>query len=82
MTYNVKEWIEERARLEARVVELEKDKTRLDWIEANTTLHNSVETGYYVDHYEAVVISDQGKLDQRNVGEDLRDAIDAAKGGE
>jgi hypothetical protein len=49
----------------------------LGWIEANTTLHKSVETGYYVDHYEANVLYDEN-LHQRNVGESIEDAIRAA----
>jgi len=58
-------------------VQLADARGLLDWITANTTLHKSVETGYYVDHYEANVLYDEN-LHQQNVGESIEDAIRAA----
>ena len=57
--------------------ELAEARELLNWIDANTTLHKSVETAYYVDHYEVNVLYD-GDLYQRNVGESIEDAIRAA----
>ena len=74
----VKAWTEEVECLEGR---LEKERGRLDWIESNTTLHNSIETGYYVDHYEVVVVNDLGRLELLNRGSSIRDAIDVAMEG-
>ena len=56
------------------------DKDRLDWLEANHTLHQSVEITYVVDGYDVVLLHEDGisELSPRFHGDDLREAIDKA----
>lgn len=60
-----------------------RDAKRLDWLEANHTLHTSVQALYVVDGYELVVERDGDWQAGPYRGETLRAAIDAAmqKGG-
>jgi hypothetical protein len=75
--------VEAADKIDRLTAELTEARELLNWIESNTTLHKSVETGYYVDHWEVNVLYD-GDLHQRNVGESIEDAtraaIDAGKG--
>jgi hypothetical protein len=56
------------------------DARRLDWIEAQLTLHSDVEMLYVVDGYEVqhIVQGDGAIVTTCAHGEDLRAAIDAA----
>jgi hypothetical protein len=56
------------------------DKDRLDWLEANHTLHKTVEILYVVDGYEVTLMHEDGvtELSTRFHGSDLREAIDKA----
>lgn len=55
------------------------DSERLDWYEAQHTLHKSLEVLYTVDGYELSVMAEDGeKVLATYKGESLRDAIDQA----
>ena len=58
------------------------DKERLDWLEANHTLHKSVEILYVVDGYEVTIVDEDGYtvLSPNFHGQNLREAIDKAIG--
>ena len=58
------------------------DKERLDWLEANHTLHKAVEILYVVDGYEVTLMHEDGYtvLSPAFHGADLREAIDKAIG--
>ena len=56
------------------------DAERLDWLERNHTLHQSVEIIYVVDGYEVQIVDEDGftNLSPAFHGADLRSAIDSA----
>lgn len=56
------------------------DDQRFEWLEANSTLHKSVEILYVVDGYQVQVMHEDGvtELTPAYHGETIREAIDAA----
>lgn len=57
------------------------DKARLDWLQAQHTLHRAVEVLYVVDGYELTVTYDGNPITgYRYHGDTLRAAIDLAIG--
>jgi hypothetical protein len=66
--------------MRAENAELRKDAARLDWIEAQHTLHRSVELLYVVDGYEVEYLYDGNSISKPHRGDSLRAAIDAAMG--
>lgn len=55
------------------------DSERLDWFEAQHTLHKSLEVLYVVDGYELSLIAEDGDVVLATFkGETLREAIDQA----
>lgn len=55
------------------------DSERLDWYQAQHTLHKSLEVLYVVDGYELSVMAEDGeRVVATYRGETLRDAIDQA----
>jgi DNA repair ATPase RecN len=73
---------EERARcksLQSRLDDAEKDARRLDWLEAQYTLHKEAEIWYVVDGYQINLTEQDGRVRVRSAeGATLRAAIDAA----
>lgn len=54
------------------------DSDRLDWFEAQHTLHGGVDVLYVVDGYEVQLTVDDAPIGPAHKGETLRDAIDKA----
>ncbi|OCP21944.1 MULTISPECIES: hypothetical protein [unclassified Ensifer] len=51
------------------------EQQMIDWIEANTTLHRTVEFLYVVDGYECTVCHDDHPIAGPFKGETLREAV-------
>lgn len=61
--------------------QLQLDKARLDWWQAQHTLHNSLQLVYVVDSYELEInVEDGDRVAACYAGKDIRACIDAAMG--
>lgn len=59
---------------------LKADAERLDWLESQATLHKQPEILYVVDGYMVEIVDDRERTMLAGRGDDLRAAIDKAKG--
>jgi hypothetical protein len=68
----------ENERLRAEVERLGKDARRLDFLEAESTLHKQPEILYVVDGYLLEIVDERSRTMRAGKGETLRAAIDSA----